>query len=638
MSKIGKSILFCVYLIVILSLVTVITALCLVFSGAQTKIVKENALVSSNVLSFDLQSKATESKMIANLVSKNENFLLAMTLGETDALVDVWNSIDKSEGIFAVFLDKSGTPVLKSDNCLLSDETISKVAGGGKSGLFTDSEEPLYYLYIAQNEGVSVMVGYSYSNYGTVDGVFNQTGSHATIFCDNLRISTSLLNEKGERAVGTTMNEAIYDVVVKKGGVYQQETTLFGAQYMATYHPLIDESGTILGAYFTGYPMTSVIESLNNAIVTGVIIGIIMMIIAVIGTMIFVKNQIVTPVDAVKRMAWEMESGNLGYNNADQKFRNNEIGDVAHSLRTAMGILNSYVSAISTQMREMSQGNFTYSSGIDYRGDFVEIIKSTEALKKRMADVIDGINASADEVFNGSQMISRGSSTLAEGSTRQATAAEELSTSVAEIAEKIQINAENSEKAQTLSNDSIDMVNSQNEQIKNMLTAMSNIETSAGEISKIIKTIEDIAFQTNILALNAAVEAARAGEAGKGFAVVADEVRNLANKSAEAANSTSSLIGNCIEAVGRGSQIAHSTASAMTKVIDITGKTNELIESIAEQTGSQAVSVQQVKDEIDNISDVIRLNSATAEESAASCEQLNAQASTLREKISIFQV
>ncbi|MDE5992737.1 MAG: methyl-accepting chemotaxis protein, partial [Oscillospiraceae bacterium] len=348
---------------------------------------------------------------------------------------------------------------------------------------------------------------------------------------------------------------------------------------------------------------------------------------------------IVAPVKTVKAMALQMEQGNLSNNSGiTSKLRDNEIGDVAQSISTAVSILNVYVTDISMMMKEMSTGNFGYYSDIEYKGDFAGIAESTKILKKQMRSVVDGINASADEVYSGSQMISNGSASLADGTSRQASSAEELSMSVSEITQNIKLNAQNAEKAKKLSNNSIDMVNSQNEQIEHMLSAMTNIENSAAEISKIIKAIEDIAFQTNILALNAAVEAARAGAAGKGFAVVADEVRNLANKSAEAASNTSALIGSCIEAVNKGSAIAHSTADAMVQVIDITNETNNLIESIANQTNKQAESVQLVKSEIDSISEVISLNSATAQESAASCEELNAQATTLRDRIAIFQV
>ncbi len=639
MSKIGKTTLLAVDFMIVLAMTTVIVSLCVLFSKAQTDNVKETATIASNVMIFDLQSRASESEMIAKLISQDGNFLIGVILSDLPSLQSIWDSIDKSDGIFAVFIDKNGETVMKTDNCALSDAAISDALNSGQSGLYKDSSDPLYYRYIAQNEGTTVIVGYSYSDTALVDNVLKQTDSQATLFCDDLRISTTFMNENGERAIGTTMSPAIYEKVIQNEEFYQQETVLFGDPYMATYTPFYGGDGQVLGAYFTGCPMESVIASQNSAIIIGVVIGVIMLIISIIGTTIFVNNQIVTPVKAVKKMAHEMENGNLNIGTgASQNFRKNEIGDIARSISSAIATLNSYVSAISSLMREMSNGNFTYSSHIEYKGDFVNIQESAEALRSRMKDVINGINLSADEVYGGSQMISTGSASLADGTAKQASAAEELSASVAEITENIRLNAENSEKAQALSNDSIEMVNNQNQQIRSMLSAMDNIEASADEIGKIIKTIEDIAFQTNILALNAAVEAARAGSAGKGFAVVADEVRNLATKSAEAANSTSSLIGNCISAVNNGSQIAHSTAEAMAQVIEITNKTNDLIESIARQTNLQSQSVQQVKQEIDNISDVIRQNSATAEESAASCENLNTQATTLRERISIFQV
>lgn len=639
MSKIGKSTMLAVIFMLVLAMVTVVVLLCIVFSSAQTKNLMDSARIASNVLDFEISAKCSETEMIAKLFSEDSAFVDAVNANDKETLNSMWNSLNKSNGIFGMFLNSDGIIAMKTENCALSSEGVFNAIGSTKNGLSTDSGVPLYYRSVSKNNGITAIVGYAYDETSAVDNVYAQTENHATIFCDNLRISTTLLGENGERAIGTTMNSNIYDKVVKGGEVYQQKTKLFGENYMATYTPIIDDYGVIKGALFTGCPMDKVIASRNRAIFTGVLAGIVLMGIAAVGVIIFVNKQIVTPVNTVKKMAAQMEQGNLSNNSGiTSKLKDNEIGDVAKSISTAISILNVYITDISAMMKDMSKGNFSYYSDIEYKGDFAGIAESAKILRKQMHNVVDSINTTADEVYSGSQMISNGSSSLAEGTSRQASSAEELSSSVAEITQNIQLNAQNADKARSLSNESIDMVNSQNHQIENMLSAMTNIENSAAEISKIIKTIEDIAFQTNILALNAAVEAARAGAAGKGFAVVADEVRNLANKSADAASSTSVLIGSCIDAVNNGSAIAHSTADAMTQVIEITNETNDLIESIATQTGKQAESVQLIKSEIDSISEVIAQNSATAEESAASCAELNSQATTLREKIAIFQV
>ena len=639
MSKIGKSTLLAVNFMLVLAMTTIIILLCIVFSKAQTDNLMDSARIASNVLEFEISSKCSETEMIAKLFAEDTSFAEAVNSGDSEALSTAWNGINKSEGIFGLILNSDGIIAMKTDNCQLSSEGVFNAIGSAKNGLSTDSGVPLYYRSVSKNNGITVIVGYAYDETSTVDSVYTQTSSHATIFCDNLRISTTLVGEDGERAVGTTMNSGIYEKVVTNGEVYQQKTKLFGENYMATYTPIIDDYGVIKGALFTGSPMDNVISSRNRAVIIGIIAGILLMGVAAVGVTVFVNNQIVAPVNTVKEMARQMEQGNLSNNSGITKqLRDNEIGEVAQSISTAVSILNVYVTDIAMMMKEMSRGNFAYYSDIEYKGDFAGIAESNKILKKQMHNVVEGINSSADEVYSGSTMIANGSSSLADGTTRQASSAQELSMSVSEITQNIRLNAQNAEKAKALSNNSIDMVNSQNEQIEHMLSAMTNIENSAAEISKIIKAIEDIAFQTNILALNAAVEAARAGAAGKGFAVVADEVRNLANKSAEAANNTSALIGSCIEAVNNGSEIAHSTADAMAQVIEITNETNNLIESIANQTTKQAESVQLIKSEIDSISEVISMNSATAQESAASCEELNAQATTLRDRIAIFQV
>lgn len=614
-------------------------AFCSLFTSVEIENLKESAMVASNVLHHDVELKANETATLAKLLADDASLRDAVEKKDTGKIISTWDGVSKSNGMFAIFISTDGAIAYQTENCNLSPEGIMKAINATKNGLVSDSQSYLCYRSMAKHDGVSVIVGYTYDDPTIVDGILEQTGSHATIFYDNLRITSTLTDENGERVVGTTMLDSIYQAVVVNGETYQQQTELFGEQYMATYTPIVDEYGIIRGAFFTGCPMKNMLSNLNWAIAVGVIVAAVMLILSAIFIIIWVQKNIAAPIVMVKQMAVEMEHGNLRNNpGITTKVGKNEIGDLAESLSTAVSILDRYVSDISALMGEMANGNFAYKSDIEYTGDFISISQSAAELNLKMKDVIESIQISSDEVYSGSEQISTGASSLAEGTTRQAAATEELSASLNEISDNISLNAENAENAQKLSDNSITLVNNQNEQISNMLEAMDNIESSASEISKIIKAIEDIAFQTNILALNAAVEAARAGAAGKGFAVVADEVRNLANKSAEAAKNTSDLISTCIEAVENGSAIATETAEAMQKVIEITNQTNNLIDNIAQQTNKQAEAVQQVKVGIDQISDVVQQNSATAEESAASCEELNAQAMALREKVSIFRV
>lgn len=642
LSKIGKSILY-VFNSMLVVIVTAITAaFCILFTHIETENLKESAQVATNVLQHNLKTMGEESAMIAKVLADDSVFVEAVDAKDEAKMAEIWNGIEKPAGMFGVFVNSDGIISMKTENCNLSAEGIMEAMGASKNGLTADSELYLYYRSVAKAGKVSIIVGYSYSDYDAVDSVKEETGSHATIFYDDqslaTRISSTLTDAAGERVVGTTMLGEIREVVITNGEVYQQITELFGEKYMATYTPLVDEKGVIRGAYFTGTPIATMIHNRNSAIVLCVIIAIVCLIASAVITTIYVQKTITAPVVMVKDMAVEMEHGNLrGNPGITCKVKNDEIGELAHALESAVSQLNSYVGDISERMDQMSQGNFGYESDVNYTGDFVRIGEAAQELREKMGDVIESINISADEVYSGSEQISSGAETLAEGTTRQAAASEELSASVAEITDQITLNAQNTERAKELSESSLRMVNDQNEQIAEMIQAMNNIETSASEINNIIQTIEDIAFQTNILALNAAVEAARAGEAGKGFAVVADEVRNLATMSAEAAQTTSNLISTCIEAVNNGAEIAQTTAETMTKVIDITTETNELIEGIAQQTIRQSEAVQQVKSGIDEISEVVQENSATAEESAASCEQLNSQAIILRDKISVFR-
>ncbi|MEG1875884.1 MAG: methyl-accepting chemotaxis protein, partial [Angelakisella sp.] len=215
---------------------------------------------------------------------------------------------------------------------------------------------------------------------------------------------------------------------------------------------------------------------------------------------------------------------------------------------------------------------------------------------------------------------------------------EELSASITEISDHVRKNAENAQNANTISGNAGQLLIGGNEEMSRMLTAMGDIEESSKKISNIIKTINDIAFQTNILALNAAVEAARAGEAGKGFAVVADEVRNLAGKSAEAAKSTTDLISSSSKAVENGTELANKTAAILVDVMGGAKQSTDLVSLIAGASGEQAQAIGQVTLGVEQISAVVQTNSATAEESAAASEELSAQAQMLRDLVAKFRL
>lgn len=637
MSQIGKSILLIVTIVLVLVTVILTATFVFMLKTTETSSLKTASQVAANVFQHNFDSTGEDTVTLAELLAADENLLVALKVNDSSAVETMWNGLHKDEGIFAFFTNPDGILLYKTDNCSVSDETIFNMSSSSQSGLYMGSKESLFYCTSVLTRNGAVAVGYSYSSNLLVDNIKEQTDAQATIFADNLRIATTVTKEDGERAIGTTMLDNIYQTVVVSGQVYQQETEIFGAKYMATYLPIKDGNGNIRGALFTGAPMAQSLKNRQTVVIISIALGLVMLVLSSCIFIRYVTEHISKPIGMVKTMATEMEIGNLRGNPGIRgKVDDNEVGDLARALASAITTLDGYISDISDMMREMSDGNFGYKTSVSYKGDFINIGQSADALHQKMKSVVNAINGSADEVYNGSEQISNVSGIIADGTTKQAAASEELSASMEEITGSIRLTVESVEKTMELSHMSLNTVNNQSTQIRDMLSAMENIEESTGEISKIIQSIEDIAFQTNILALNAAVEAARAGEAGKGFAVVADEVRNLATKSAEAAKNTSALIEGCISAVNNGSDMAHRTAKAMNTVVDNVNNTNKLIDDINVQTAKQAEAVAQVKAGIDSISEVVQQNSATAQECAANCQELNSQAMNLREQIAIF--
>jgi methyl-accepting chemotaxis protein len=301
------------------------------------------------------------------------------------------------------------------------------------------------------------------------------------------------------------------------------------------------------------------------------------------------------------------------------------LGHVARALNGVAGILT-----------KVSEGDLTIEHKAMSDDDTISkaIINMLGSLNSMFGD----IHEASEQVSMGANQISDASQSLAQGSTEQAATVEELSASISDVAEKTKLNAERASDAADLSKKIKTNAEKGNSQMGEMTQAVSEINQASQDISKVIKVIDDIAFQTNILALNAAVEAARAGEAGKGFAVVADEVRNLASKSAAAANETSTLIENSMKKAELGSAIAAETATSLSEIVEGINKSTELITDIAQSSESQSIAISQINEGIGQVSEVVQKNSATAEESAASAEELNAQASVLQGHISQFKL
>ena len=473
-----------------------------------------------------------------------------------------------------------------------------------------------------------------------VDNFASIFSSHVTIFGGsdgNTRVATTIRTEDGARAIGTDADADVTDIVMGQGRTYLAAISLFGEPYYAYYMPLLGLAGNPVGMFSVAFSNARTANATNALTLTLIIVGVAALVIAVFAALI-VANGISKPLAVFDEwMKAITTEGNLVWTQDEmdiyekQAKRGDEIGTLFESYHH----LIEHMTEISDDLQKAADGNFDFET--HELSDVDTIARAVNKMTFSLSHLIGEVHITSEEVTTGSQQITDGAQALAQSSTEQSATVEQLSSTVSEITQKTKANYEKAAEASKLAITIKDNAEKGSRQMDEMVGAVNEISQASQSISKVIKVIDDIAFQTNILALNAAVEAARAGQHGKGFAVVAEEVRTLAAKSAEAAKDTGELISNSMEKAEQGARIAKDTAQSLDGIVSGINESSKIIGEIATASEEQTTGISQIDAGIGQVTTTVHQNSATAQETAAATEQLDAQIRTLREKLAAFK-
>ncbi len=612
---------------------------------ASANIMKEELDNISKTLEISSKTIALDQTIIDGILTNNKHKILEES-NKLKVVLELDNiTITDSKGFILSNIqgnkkigdNLSNQAAIKS---ALDDNVYSVIDNEINSKYAVNTTAPIYNK--SGNIIGTVTTSYNLDNTELVDRLKNITGDEFTIFEGDKRINTTITTN-GERVIGTNLDSKIADIVINQKQNYTGRAKLFGKNYITAYFPILSkDGGEVTGIIYSGRDNTDVEQKLLRNILVTIFIAILASVIDVLIGAVVLKKGLKLPLEKVVNAAKAIEVGNISnevIDSINEISSNDEIGLLARSIEGAINSVKVMSDDIGIFHNALIKHDLTVTvDKSKHNGIYNRTVEIVESLFSELGFVMKEIKTMANGIESGSSHVSAASQSLAQGSTEQASSTEELAATIEYITQQIKESANSANIANSISTDANTEVKISSNHMSEMMKAMNNINIISGEISKIIKTIDDIAFQTNILALNAAVEAARAGIHGKGFAVVADEVRNLANKSASAAQNTAVLIENSIKAVEEGSKIANSTEKALQNVVENTNKVTNIIYEISEAAKNQSEGMSQINIGINQISNVVQANSATSEETAAASEELAAQAQSLHEMVDKYSI